>query len=136
MWLSSYARDNISKATIVNDTTVTLNATKGSWGRGDTTDDSDVNSIDPYGLHVTSDHVFVGVRNPKVLQFNNDASITWIDAIGGSVTTRFIGARNAIKAIMNDSSLTAGANYGYGHWNSGRGQRWRWHRYRTKYMSP
>ena len=126
MWLTSYARDNISKATIVNDTTVTLNATKGSWGRGDTTDDSDVNSIDPYGLHVTSDHVFVGVRNPKILQFNNDANITWIDAIGGSSTTRFIGARNAIKAIMNDSSLTAGANYGYGHWNSGRGQRWRW----------
>ena len=28
MWLTSYARDNISKATIVNDTTVTLNATK------------------------------------------------------------------------------------------------------------
>ena len=126
MWLTTYARDRISKATIVNDTTVTLNATKGSWGRGDTTSDDDVNSIDPYGLHITSDHVFVGVRNPKILQFNNNANITWIDAIGGSPTTRFIGARNAIRAIMADSSLTTGANYGYGHWNSGRGDRNRW----------
>ncbi len=126
MWLTSYARDNIFKATIVNDTTVTLNATKGSWGRGDTTSDNDVNSIDPYGLHVTSDHVFVGVRNPKILQFNNNANITWIDSIGGSPTTRFIGAKDAIKAIMADSSLTTGANYGYGHWNAGRGDRWRW----------
>ena len=31
----------------------------------------------------------------------------------------FTGAQKAIKAVVSDSSLTAGANFGYGFWNSG-----------------
>ena len=30
-----------------------------------------------------------------------------------------LGAKDAIEAIVTDSSLTSGANFGFGHWNSG-----------------
>jgi type IV pilus assembly protein PilY1 len=85
--------------------------------------------IDPYGLHVTSDNVEGGVRTDWVRQPPKDASITWQDQMGGGAVTRLQGAKEAIKAIMNDSSLTSGANFGYGHWNSGRGWRNKWHEF-------
>ena len=34
-------------------------------------------------------------------------------------STRYEGAKQAILAVVSDSSLTSGANFGYGHWNSG-----------------
>ena len=55
LWVGSYAADTLQKVTLTSDTTLTLDATKGSYGKGDTTSDSDVNMIDPYGLYVTSD---------------------------------------------------------------------------------
>ena len=81
MWVGSYAADTLQKVTLTSDTTLTLDATKGSYGKGDTTSDSDVNMIDPYGLYVTSDKVYVGVRNPTILQFANDESIKWQNKI-------------------------------------------------------
>ncbi len=126
LWIASYGADTIQRVTISGET-VTASVTKGSWGRGNTTSDDDVNMIDPYGLYVTSDDVFVGVKNPTLLQFANDASITWENQMGGGAVTRLQGAKEAIKAIMNDSSLTSGANFGYGHWNSGRGWKNKWH---------
>ena len=129
LWVGSYAADTLQKVTLTSDTTLTLDATKGSYGKGDTTSDSDVNMIDPYGLYVTSDKVYVGVRNPTILQFANDASITWQNQMGGGAKTRLQGAKDAIKAVVSDSSLTSGANFGYGHWNSGRGFRNKWHRF-------
>jgi len=126
LWIASYGADTIQRVTISGET-VTASVTKGSWGRGNTTSDDDVNMIDPIGLYVTSDDVFVGVKNPTLLQFANDASITWENQMGGGAVTRLQGAKEAIKAIMNDSSLTSGANFGYGHWNSGRGWKNKWH---------
>ena len=129
LWVGSYAADTLQKVTLTSDTTLTLDATKGSYGKGDTTSDSDVNMIDPYGLYVTSDKVYVGVRNPTILQFANDSSITWQNQMGGGAKTRLQGAKDAIKAVVSDSSLTSGANFGYGHWNSGRGFRNKWHKF-------
>ena len=126
LWIGSYGADTIQRVTISGET-VTASVTKGSWGKGNTTSDDDVNMIDPFGFYVTSDNVFVGVRNPTVLQFANDSTITWENQMGGGAVTRLQGAKEAIKAIMNDSSLTSGANFGYGHWNSGRGWKNKWH---------
>ena len=127
LWIASHLSDTVQKATFTAGTsTVTASVTKGSWGTGNTTSDADVNIINPTALHVTSDYVYAGVSNPAVLQFDNDATITWQDQLGGSPTTRFKGAQDAIKSIMSDSSITSGANFGYGYWNSGRGQKAKW----------
>ena len=45
--------------------------------------------------------------------------MTWLDELGTTIISRADGAKAAIKAIMNDSSLTSGAYFGYGVWNSG-----------------
>ncbi len=48
-----------------------------------------------------------------------DKDTAWQAQYGGGKTNRFIGAKEAIEAIVSDSSLQAGANFGFGHWNGG-----------------
>ena len=48
-----------------------------------------------------------------------DLNLAWQKEFGGSSSTRMDGAKEAIKAIVTDSSLTAGVNFGYAYWSSG-----------------
>ena len=48
-----------------------------------------------------------------------DFNLGFIKEIGGSAGTRMTGAHEAIKAIVTDSSLTAGVNFGFAYWASG-----------------
>ena len=48
-----------------------------------------------------------------------DKDTAWQAQYGGGRTTRFEGAKEAILDIISDSSLQAGANFGFGHWNGG-----------------
>tara|TARA_B100000989_G_C19532008_1_gene470591 strand:- start:2461 stop:7365 length:4905 start_codon:yes stop_codon:yes gene_type:complete len=74
----------------------------------------------PLALHVSSDRVWVGSRKTSIQEFDiSGASMTWVDELGTTILSRADGAKAAIKAIMNDSSLTSGAYFGYGYWNSG-----------------
>ena len=43
----------------------------------------------------------------------------YLKSIGGAPKTRMQAAYEAIEAIMKDSSLTAGVNFGFGFWSSG-----------------
>ena len=43
----------------------------------------------------------------------------WLGQYGGAKVSRFDGAKEAIIDIISDSSLQAGANFGFGHWNGG-----------------
>jgi type IV pilus assembly protein PilY1 len=53
-------------------------------------------------------------------QFNSTNKDTaWQAQYGGGKATRFTGAIEAIESIISDSSLQAGANFGFGHWNGG-----------------
>ncbi len=51
-----------------------------------------------------------------------DLNLGQVKDFGGSSGTRMTGAHEAIKAIVTDSSLTAGVNFGFGWWSSGGGQ--------------
>ena len=53
----------------------------------------------------------------------SDKDIAWQRQYGGIRETRLQGAKDAIIAVLSDSTLTSGANFGYGHWNSGEGAR-------------
>ena len=76
--------------------------------------------INPLALHVSSDRVWVGSQKTSIQEFDiSGASMTWLDELGTTIISRADGAKAAIKAIMNDSSLTSGAYFGYGVWNSG-----------------
>ena len=44
----------------------------------------------------------------------------WLGQYGGAKVSRFDGAKEAIIDIISDSSLQAGANFGFGHWNGGK----------------
>ena len=48
---------------------------------------------------------------------NRDTS--WQIQYGGPRLTRLQGAKAAIIAVLTDSTLTSGANFGFGHWNAG-----------------
>ncbi|MAH97900.1 MAG: pilus assembly protein PilY [Euryarchaeota archaeon] len=43
----------------------------------------------------------------------------WQIQYGGTRLSRLEGAKRAILAVLSDTTLTTGANFGYGHWNSG-----------------
>ena len=49
----------------------------------------------------------------------------WQTQFGGPRLSRLDGAKNAIKALLTDTTLTSGANFGFGHWNAGEGDRGR-----------
>ena len=48
-----------------------------------------------------------------------DANGTWIKSIGGAPKTRMQAAHEAILALVTDSSLTSGVDYGFAYWAAG-----------------
>ena len=48
-----------------------------------------------------------------------DLNLNYLKTIGTSPKSRMDGAHEAIKAIVTDSSLTAGVNFGFAYWSSG-----------------
>ena len=76
-------------------------------------------------LFVSSSRVLVGDRNSFIHKFDvdkltdADKDTAWRARYGGAKVSKFEGAKDAIEAIVTDSALTAGANFGFGHWNSG-----------------
>jgi len=86
---------------------------------------ANVNFTTPNSLFVSSSTVWVSDRKATIQEFteNNftaaNIDTSWQNEYGGSIETRFAGAKKAINAVVTDTSLTSGANFGYGHWNSG-----------------
>ena len=82
------------------------------------------NKIDQ-NLWVSSSTILATSKNGAIQkidenQFNaTDKDTAWQAQYGGGKTTRFDGAKEAILEIVSDSSLQAGANFGFGHWNGG-----------------
>ena len=76
-------------------------------------------------LFASSSRVFVGDRNSFIHKFDidkltsTDKDTAWRVRYGGAKVSKFEGAKDAIEAIVTDSALTSGANFGFGHWNSG-----------------
>ena len=80
----------------------------------------------PCSVHVTSTRILVGSASGSTIdvfdedKFNaTDANDAWLLQMGGGFMSRWTGVKRAIAAILSDTSLTTGANFGYGHWNAG-----------------
>ena len=113
---------------------ITLNAAKtsatyskvGRCCRGKSTA-TNVRMLYPRGTFVdsTNNRVLVSDYYKGSIQAF-DLNLGFLKEFGGGVSTRMTGAHEAIKAIVTDSSLTAGVNFGFGYWswdNSGSGFR-------------
>jgi hypothetical protein len=76
-------------------------------------------------LWASSSTILVTSKNGAIQHIDEDKFNTtnmdtaWQAQYGGGKTTRFDGAKDAIEQIVSDSSLQAGANFGFGHWNGG-----------------
>ena len=78
-----------------------------------------------WGLHVTSTRILTATARGYVDEFDEDLftvanrNTTWLQQMGGPRIRRWDGVKQAINAIVNDSTLTTGAHFGFGHWNAG-----------------
>ncbi len=69
-------------------------------------------------LFASSSRVLVGDRNSFIHKFDENKltaalkDTAWRARFGGGKVTKFQGAKDAIEAIVTDSSLTSGANFG------------------------
>ena len=51
-----------------------------------------------------------------------DRDRAWLQNMGGPRVRRWDGVKQAIQAIVSDTTLTTGAHFGFGHWNAGENQ--------------
>ena len=84
-----------------------------------------INFNGPWGLHVTSTRILTATSGGYVDEFDEDLftsaqrNTTWLQQMGGPRLRRWDGVKQAINAIVNDTTLTTGAYFGFGHWNAG-----------------
>ena len=86
----------------------------------------------PVGLHVTTNRILIGDQTGKINEINEDLFTTankdtaWLQEMGSEPSSRWDGAKLAIKSILSDTSLTSGAHFGFGHWNAGHAGTSKW----------
>ena len=118
IYYSNYYSHSIDKVTLWTTLNgVTSRLSKGGCCRGGTT--SNPRMYYPRNVAIDATNNRVGIAD----YYNNgvkifDLNLTGLKSIGGSVSTRMTGAHEAIKAIVTDSSLTSGVNFGFGYWSS------------------
>ena len=79
----------------------------------------------PSYIFVDSDKVLVGSQSGYLDEIDkskftlSERDTAWLQQMGGPRIKRWDGVKAAIDAVVNDSTLTTGAYFGFGHWNSG-----------------
>ena len=120
LYYSSWGRHSIKKFTLNSSkTSYTENASRGRCCTGTS------NASRQYiyygrglGLDSTNNRLAIGsYYGSQVHAF--DFNLTYLKSFGASPKSRMDGAHEAIKAIVTDSSLTAGVNFGFAYWSSG-----------------
>ncbi|MDA7750429.1 PilC/PilY family type IV pilus protein [Candidatus Pelagibacter sp.] len=131
MYVASSNKNVVQKVSLTGDRTLTSVTLAGRDSEAENTASAgalsaaEVNLKGPKALFVTSTKVWVSDKKATIQEFDENkftvANIdtSWQAEYGGKKETRFEGAKRAIKAVVSDSSLTAGANFGYGFWNAG-----------------
>ena len=114
------------------------NVANGGSDPGDLAADN-VNFNNPWGLHITNNDadnkIYTATRRGYVDEFDKSTftlgsrNSSWQKQMGGPRVRRWDGVKAAINAIVNDTTLTTGAYFGFGHWNAGM-----YGRGRTAYM--
>ena len=133
IYVVSNTRHVLQKVRMDTATTYTILARAGKGVRdiAMNTEDSgqlaadDVRFNQPRGVQVTSTRILVGSYSGTVDEFDEDLfnatnkDTAWLQQMGGGNVTRWRGVKQAMAAIVSDTTLTSGAHFGYGHWNAG-----------------
>ena len=120
LYLNSYYGHRIYKMTLNSSKNAFSSvSTVGRCCTGSSTA-SNVRMYYPWGLSVdkTNNRV-VSANYYKGSTLVVDLNLGFLKEFGGSSGTRMTGAHEAIKAIVTDSSLTGGVNFGFAYWASG-----------------
>ena len=131
LYVASRAYNTVEKVEMTSTTKVTRIVSAGRRVKDNNDGDagsvaaSSVNFWKPRSLFVNSSKIYVSDEKYTVQEFNENnftaaaKDTSWQTEYGGMPITRYEGAKDAIKAVVTDSALYTGANFGYGHWNSG-----------------
>ena len=120
-YVSRYSNHNITKLQFTNSskTSVRQITMKGRCCNG-TSNASTQYLYYPYDARVDTNNNRVMITSyygHNVVAY--DLNLNFLKTIGTSPKSRMDGAHEAIKAIVTDSSLTAGVNFGFAYWSSG-----------------
>ena len=132
VYISSRANHAVQKLELT-DTTCTVVTSVGRGTSSIAINSGSANALDadkiayfqPWGLSVTSDRILTSSRAGYVDEYDEDLftaarrNTTWLQQMGGPRIRRWDGVKQAIDAIVNDTTLTTGAYFGFGHWNAG-----------------
>ena len=132
VYISSHVNHAVQKLELT-DTTCTVVTSVGrgtgsissNTGAANALDADNINFNGVWGLHVTSTRILTATSGGYVDEFDEDRFIvanrntTWLQQMGGPRLRRWDGVKQAINAIVNDTTLTTGAYFGFGHWNAG-----------------
>ena len=121
LYFMSRGRNAIYKITVnSNGTGHTQNWSKGRYGYNKNSTSTQNYFYYANSIHYDDDNdrlIVAGYNSKKIQVFNNNG--VFIKAKGGvAATTRMAAAHDAIKAIVTDSNLTSGVNFGFGYWSS------------------
>ena len=121
LFMSSYYGHKLYKVTLNSGKTGIQSSThnNGRCCRGASTV-SNVRMYYPQNIDIdaTNSRVAVAEYYKNSIQIF-DFNLGFLKEFGGSSGTRMTGAHEAIKAIVTDSSLTSGVNFGFAYWASG-----------------
>ena len=129
-YISSQADGVIQKINLSNCDVI---ASIGMGGKRPGDNDASANSLDaddvkfwkPTFIRATSTKVIVGTLRGYADEFDKskftaaDRDTAWLQQMGAPKILRWDGLKDAIRAVVNDTTLTSGAYFGFGHWNSG-----------------
>jgi len=132
VYISSHFNHAVQKLQLTDDdcTVVTsvgagVGSISSNTGNANTLAADSVNFNQAWGLHVTSTRILTGTSGGYIDEFNEDLftaanrNTAWLQQMGGPRLRRWDGVKQAINAIVNDTTLTTGAYFGFGHWNAG-----------------
>ena len=131
----------IQKIQISNSTTnsCTIITGVGSGSRTNLSNEGSANALDADNVGFNQPHalgigynaaddrylLLTGTARGYIDEFHEDKftaiarNTTWVQQMGGPRIRRWDGVKSAINAIVNDTTLTTGAYFGFGHWNAG-----------------
>ena len=120
LYILSWSNSRLRKLTVASSgSSYTLNWTKGSRSMSNSSA-SNLYWYYPWGLGWDDNNnrlLGANLNNGQVHIM--DSNGTWIKSIGGRPQTRMQAAQDAIKALVTDSSLTSGVDFGFAYWASG-----------------
>ena len=133
IYISSHLSHAVQKLELTDTTcTVVTSIGTGAASNVRNTGDENTRAADevsfnsPWGL--TSTRILVSTQRGFIDEIDEDLvtvagrDTAWLQQMGGPRVRRWDGVKEAIQAIVNDTTLTTGAHFGFGHWNAGENQ--------------